>query len=67
MAKQRMSWTTKPPQALVCETAEEADMLARAFLGHARAIHAKLTYVTSRNGSGWVIYNEAGTKMIADR
>ena len=67
MALQRMSWTTKLPRALVCETVEQADMLARAFLGHKRATFAKLTYVTSQYGSGWVIYNEAGTKMVADR
>jgi hypothetical protein len=69
MAKQRMSWTTKLHRALACETVEEADMMARAMLGHARAIHAKLTYVCSRQHHtiGWVIYNETGSKMIADR
>lgn len=63
--KQRMSWTTKTNRALVCESLEQADMIARAMLGHKKAIYAKYEYSSSEHG--FVIFNEAGTKMIADR
>jgi hypothetical protein len=62
---QRMSWTTKTRRALICETIADADLKARVMLGHKRALMAH--YVWSNSEHGYVIFNEAGTKMIADR
>jgi len=61
----RMSWTTKSHRALVCETLDEANRVARRMLGFRRAIDSPFLYVSSQGG--YVIYNEAGTKIIADR
>jgi hypothetical protein len=67
MALHRRSWTTKPDKALVAETIEKAEMLARSLLPWkiVRRLAYKLTYSSRQHG--WVIHNEDGTKMIADR
>jgi hypothetical protein len=65
MALHRRSWTTKPDKALVCESLEQADLLARAMLPLDQYRHMHLTYAHSQGG--FVIFNEAGTKMVADR
>lgn len=65
MALPRTSWTTKPPRALTCETIEQAYQIARSLLGAKRALDCHYTWVGSQGG--YVIYNEPGTKMIADR
>lgn len=65
MARQRRSWTTKTEKALVCETLELANVQACASLGFKRGSACHLVWSSSQHG--YVIYNEAGTKMIADR
>jgi hypothetical protein len=64
MGLRRTSWTTKPDRALVCETIEKANQIARMLLGPRRALDCHFLYV-SRQG-GYVIHNEPGTKMLAD-
>jgi hypothetical protein len=65
---QRRSWTTKTRNALVLETKELAEVYAHAKLGGAmRALKVGYSTIYSSSERGWVIYNQAGTKMIADR
>lgn len=59
----RRSWTTKVERALVGETLQQADGLARALLGGRAVYH--LTWCHA--AGGYVIHNEAGSKMLADR
>jgi hypothetical protein len=63
--RSRRSWTTKPAKALTVETMERAWDLAVAFLGRKVAIRCHIQWSPSQGG--YVIFNEAGTKMIADR
>ncbi len=65
MALRRTSWTTKPPMALTCETMEEANRIAIALHGLHKSIMFHIVWSGSQGG--YVVYNEAGTKMIADR
>ncbi len=65
MALHRTSWTTKPAKALTCETIEQANQIAIALHGLHKSIMFHIVWSGSQHG--YVVYNEAGTKMIADR
>jgi len=63
--KKRYTWTTKVERALVLDTPEVALWQAKNLLGFKAALFSRLVYAHSQGG--WVIYNEAGTKMVTDR